>query len=61
MMLGGVTIFVSIPLMVVEPKPIDPTSVWHIAIAGWLGISVWALAAFVRTARLFVAFIRQYD
>ena len=58
---GGIGILASIPLMVTEPDKVQPWGIAHIYLSAWVALSVWGSASFVRAARLFMGFIRQYD
>lgn len=59
LVLGALLIAASIPMMIIEPKPVN-VSGWHYVVAVWIGLAVWTAAAFLRAARLFVEFIRLH-
>ena len=54
--LGVVLAIVSIPMMVVEPLPVSRWDLPTVSIAAWSLITGWTVAAFIRTARIFIVF-----
>jgi len=54
LVLGGFLTLVSIPMLLVEPDL--QTRAGRVVIVLWIGLTVWASAAFVRAAYLFVIF-----
>lgn len=51
--LGFFVSLASIPMMVVAPLPKEPMTISAFVIAAWVGVAVWAVAAFFRVAALF--------
>jgi uncharacterized integral membrane protein len=56
LVLGVVLAIVSLPMMITEPTPPARWSWATLVVALWALVAGWTVAAFVRTARLFIAF-----
>ncbi len=54
MSISATLVLVSIPFMVVEPKPLARSDPWFWACGVWLGVVVYALSATARSMRQFV-------
>lgn len=59
LLLGGLLTLLSIPVMVIEPKPATLGEASHLLLVIWLGLAVWTLSAFVRAAYIFSVFARN--
>lgn len=57
LILGVVLAVASLPMMVIQPVPQARWDTATIEVAAWVFVVVWTVAAFVRAARLFIAFV----
>jgi hypothetical protein len=51
-LMGFAGCIATVPMLIVQPVPIEQFSFWSVAVAVWFGIAVWAIAGFWRVASL---------